>query len=101
MSNPKSFNMAVSIKRRVEEVKFYPGFRTIEQFETVRNIVEGHDFDFSCSSKLFTPDSISDRYKGPFCFSWYDTNQVLHFTYVGKKGEILTGAEADKLFSRT
>jgi len=90
MANSKPFNMAISNRRVVEKVQLWPGFRTEEQFEVVRRIVESDEFDFSCGSGIFKPSSISDEYTGPFCFTWYDKNDVLHLTRIGKRGKILT-----------
>lgn len=90
MSNPKSFQMPIGAKREIEEVIFYPGFRTEEQFEVVRSIVESSNFDFaSCPQGLFTPESADSTYQGPFCFLWYDKSGVLHLTRIGKRGKIL------------
>jgi len=90
MSSPKPFQMPIGSKREMEEVKFHPGFRTEEQFETVRRIVESDEFDFSCGlSKMFVPDPVDTKYVGPFNYLWYNKIGKLCFVRIGKRGKIL------------
>ena len=100
MSNPKPFQMPIGAKKRIEKVIFYPGFRTKEQFEVIRSIVESSNFDFaSCPQGLFTPESLDSTYQGPFCFLWYDKNDTLHLTRIGKRGKILKNITANSTVS--
>jgi len=90
MPNPQPFNMPVGNKLEIEKVSFYPGFRTEEQFEVVRKIVEDNNFSFSCQEDLFAPSEECSTYTGPFCFYWYDKNHDCHLVRIGKRGKILT-----------
>jgi len=88
-TQPKPFSMPIGNKLESNIETYHPGFRSIEQFETVRSIANRKEFAFSCSQKqMFQPEKPS-TYQGPFMFLWYDKQQQLHGYWIGKKGKIL------------
>ena len=89
MSNPEPIKMRYTNDRLISVEVFYPGFRTVEQFEAVRKIVESPEFDFSCGNNIFLPTTWDAVYQGPFSFLWYDIHEGLHLTRIGKRGKIL------------
>ena len=93
---PKPFTIPVGINKVPDKVKLFPNFRTIEQFEQVRKIVNKPHFKFSCGRGIFDPESSGSTYQGPFCFLWYDTDEKLHSTKIGKRGKILRETSASK-----
>ena len=87
MAHPKPFYMPITNERKMEKVELHAGYRTVEQFEVVRKIVESSNFDFCCGHEIFVPGKIG--FSGPFCFLWYDKKGILHLTRIGKRGKIL------------
>jgi len=86
-TNSNSFAMRVGNQGGSMRQTLVEGFRTREQFERVREIVLGRNFNFACSGNNFIP---GDRdYDGPFSFVWYDTNDKIHVTRIGKRGRVL------------
>ena len=61
--------------------------RTPEQFEAVRSIVQGEDFDYACGSMVFHVDVTP--YTGPFAFCYYTRDGSMHMQRIGKRGKVL------------
>ncbi len=96
MSNANVLIIPIGRDKVESREELHEGFRTKEQFETVRLIIIREDFDFSCGPKnLFNPFCEScgcgkrGKYQGPFMFMWYDKQGNLHGTRIGKSGKIL------------
>lgn len=100
--------LTIPIGRNKEESKeeLHEGFRTKEQFETVKSIINQEEFDFSCGPKgLFNPFcecgcSNQGRYQGPFMFTWYDKQGNLHSAWIGKRGKIIREYKNGKLLNK-
>lgn len=65
--------------------------RTPEQRATAMAIAAKPEFAFCCSNP-FTPDI---DYTRPFTFMWYDTDERLHMTRIGKRGNVLREVVTD------
>lgn len=93
--SPKPFIMPTSRNRKGQIQTLHEGFRTVEQFEAVQKITNRDDFDFCCCSFVFDPGNTKITYQGPFTLLWYDKEDRLHGTRIGKRGKILQDVRAD------
>jgi len=93
MNNSNTLIIPIGRNKEKVEEKLHEGFRTIEQFETVRSIVIQKDFNFSCGPEgIFNPFQGCNKrstYQGPFMFLWYDIQGNFHGVRIGKRGKIL------------
>ena len=89
MSKPEPFYMPISALKEIEKIELHPDFRTGEQFEAVRRIVNHDNFAFGLLHEPFIPDKTCAGYRGPFTLGWYGKDGVVHLTHIGKRGKIL------------
>jgi len=72
-----------------EEVWVWNGvYRTKEQFDKVREIVEADDFDFSCVSNFFKPEGGDSTYRDWTFFTYFDKDHVIHGKKITPKGKV-------------
>jgi len=70
--------MPIGKDKEMKEVKYSPPFRTLKQFEAVRDILMKPEFDFFIegSETLFNPKETTKKdYQGPVYFYWLDKNK--------------------------
>lgn len=86
-NNSKQIRVYVGNHYEPETWLFQPGFRTEQQFEVVRQLVEATDFDFACCSKLFQPEG-TKPYRGSFVFSFYTKDGKLNAQKITPTGRV-------------
>jgi hypothetical protein len=92
-ATPTPITVPVGNNHAPERWTLHENFRTEAQFEVVRQIIQSQDFDFSCNSNFFEPES-SKPYKGPVAFTYYTKDGKLHIQKIGSKGKILVAVPA-------
>jgi hypothetical protein len=82
------FEVAVGINEK-EVWSLHSTFRTAKQFEAVRQIVQAEDFQFSCHSKVFDIEWVSNtKFRGTFVLLYYTKDKKLNVKRISPTGRI-------------